>query len=36
MRAGAATEAGPKLSPQAICLAAGVSDVNWILGYHRA
>ena len=36
MRAGAATEAGPKLSPQAICLAAGVSDLNWILGYHRA
>ena len=31
-----ASEAGPKLSVLDICTAAGVSDVNWILGYNRA
>jgi hypothetical protein len=36
MRSGAATEAAPKLPPHLICLAAGVDDLNWILGYHRA
>jgi hypothetical protein len=36
MRSGAATEAGPKLSPLAICMAASDSDLNWILGYYRA
>ena len=29
-------EAAPMLPPHLICLAAGVDDLNWILGYHRA
>jgi len=36
MRPGAATEAGPHLTPLQICLAAGVSDINWVVGYTRA
>jgi len=36
MRSGAATEAGPHLTPLQICFAAGVSDINWIIGYTRA
>ena len=36
LRSGAATEAGPRLTPLQICLAAGVSDINWIIGYTRA